>query len=75
MTTPLMELDIKSIRKINNTYLKYIRSGKEIYILEIYNILYVLKNSLDLQNAKEFVLYYLEDDIRLNIIPIIEKIK
>ena len=70
-----MELDIKSIRKINNTYLKYIRSGKEIYILEIYNILYVLKNSLDLQNAKEFVLYYLEDDIRLNIIPIIEKIK
>ena len=75
MSTQLIELDIKSIRKINNTYLKYTRTGKEIYVLEIYNILLGLSNHLDLKEAEQFILYYIEEDIREKISFIIKKVK
>jgi hypothetical protein len=74
MTTPLMELDIKLIKRMNNIYIKYIRSGKDQYLFEIKNILFGLNNTMDVKKAEEFILFYLEDDIKDKISLIIGKL-
>ena len=75
MSTPILESDIKNIRKINNTFQKYIRSGKDSYILEIYNILHSLNNSVNINDAEEFILDYVDNDIKDKISFIIKKVK
>jgi len=75
MTTPLLEIDIKTIRKINNIFCKYDRSGKEFYIMEITNILKGICNSVDIEYAEEFILFYLDESIRNDITLILKRIQ
>ena len=54
--------DIKLLKKINTVLEKYIRTEKEIYLLECINILKILKFSFDIEQGKEALLDYINEE-------------
>ena len=58
--TPMLLGDISNLKKINNIYSKYLRTEKIVYIHEIINILHSLKNSINIVDAVDILLEYIE---------------
>lgn len=61
-TTNSFLKDIKLLKKINTVLEKYIRTEKEIYLLECINILKILKFSFDIEQGKEELLDYINEE-------------
>jgi hypothetical protein len=58
--TPMLLSDIANLKKINNIYSKFLRTGKLVYMYEIINILYTLRNSINIVEAVDILLEYIE---------------
>lgn len=72
--TRLLESDIKSLKRINNIYSKYIKTQKTSYMVEIVNILRSLNNNMDVSEAKYTLLQYIDDQYKSSIIVLIDNL-
>jgi len=50
ITSDMVEADIKLIKKLNMLFGKLEKTGKDIYVLEIINVMKILNNVLFLEN-------------------------
>lgn len=74
MMTPILEQDIKLIKKINNLMSKFNSTEKSSYIFEIINILSTMKNSLQMYDAKTFIVALIDNEYKNTIELIIDNL-
>lgn len=73
--TRLLESDIKNLKRINNIYSKYLKTGKQSYMLEIVNILRILNNNMFIIDAKYILLDYIEDQYKSSVSILIDNLE
>ena len=62
--TKFIEIDIKTIKKLNLVFQRFEKYDKEIYILELFNILKELNNVFDMNELYPVLCYFV--DIRFH---------
>lgn len=72
--TPMLLSDISNLKKINNIYSKYLKTGKLVYVYEIINILYTLRNSINIVDAADILLDYIESPYKNGVALMISNI-
>ena len=63
-TTLMLEADIKNIKKLNNILFKFYKTEKLNYIFEATNIIKSLSNYIDIKEAREHILEYIEEEYK-----------
>jgi hypothetical protein len=73
-TTPMIDSDIRFIRKINTALNKHERTLKPMYLLETKNILTAINNTINTREGTEEILYYIEDKFKIMVRQYIEEL-
>lgn len=73
--TMFLENDIKSIKRINIVYGRFLKSKKVTYILEIINILTILNNTIDIIKCKQAILSYIDLNFRYKVESLIDNLQ